>query len=79
MKPFDPEWSIFSEETGSFNRKQRWGYQQPRHVLMPPGQRCPANRSQSIAAPEFVERIRRDRVRTQLAQQLGSGPAPALA
>lgn len=76
MKDFDSEWSIFSEQTGNFNREQQWCDRQPRHISMPPGQRCQAKRN-GLAAP-FAERLRRERVRAQLAQQLGSDPTPVL-
>lgn len=79
MKPFDPEWSVFSEDTGNRSREQQWSYRQPRHASVPPGQRCLADRSRLIAAPEFAERLRRDRVRAQLARQFSSGSTPALA
>ena len=79
MKHFDPEWSIFPDEVGSLNREQEWSYRQPRHLQMPPGQRCLAARSQLVAAPEFAERLRRERIRAQLARQIGSGSTPALA
>lgn len=70
MQSFEPD---FEPERASHSPCGSYRY--PRHMAVAPlGQHCHCHRKGAIS-PEQIERLRRKRVRTQLAAQLGPLPA----
>ena len=75
MKPFEPEWSVFLETPSPTSQQPCRSYRYPRHMAPLPGQRCHRDRCERSISPVLVERLRHERVRTQLAAQFGTPPA----